>query len=538
MTISAAEATVKCLQEEGVKVVFGLPGATICPFYDALSKSDIRHILVRQEQHAGHAANGYARVTHKPGVCIATSGPGALNLITAIATAYMDSIPLVIITGQVSSDLLGRDVFQEADITGAAEPFVKHSFLVKDANEIPRVMKAAFLIASTGRQGPVLVDIPVDIQKKQIDFTYPDSIEIRSYRPTPQGHPGQIKRVLTALQEAKRPLICAGGGVFSANAMEELKTFSKIANIPIVTTMMGLSAVSPSYPLYFGMIGMHGSANANYAMSQADLIILLGARVGDRAIMSPIGLSKKAKIVHIDIDPAEIGKNIPTNIPLVGDAKHILTEMIQHPPKADYSTWIAQLKGYPQKTAKAKKYAKYCNPQEFLTHLMQKADSSAYLVADVGQNQIWSARNYKIESGRFMTTGGMGTMGYSIPAAIGAKIANPNAQAIAICGDGAFQMSMMELATIAANQIGVKIVIMNNGVLGMVKETQSKQYNGNEFAVSLNGSPDFVKLAKSYQINAKRITSLHNINEVLDEFLAEDTPYLLECVVHPNEPTL
>ncbi|WMJ22109.1 biosynthetic-type acetolactate synthase large subunit [Paludicola sp. MB14-C6] len=536
--ITAASAMVKCLQKEGVQVVFGLPGATICPFYDALYHSNIKHILVRQEQGAGHAANGYARITNKPGVCIATSGPGALNLITAIATAYMDSIPIVVITGQVASDLLGRDVFQEADITGAAEPFVKHSFLVSDAKELPSIMKSAFLIASTGRQGPVLIDVPVDIQKEMIDFSYPETIEIRSYHPNIQGHSGQIKRVLNALAESKKPLICAGGGVFSANACKELTAFSQKSNIPVVSTMMGLSAVSPTHSLYYGMIGMNGSEIANHAMNQADVIILLGARVGDRAIMSPIGLSKTAKIIHIDIDPAEIGKNIVTNIPLVGDAKHILSEMIQSPPTADYSKWITELKSYTAKPLKSRKTSKYVNPHEFLSKLMEKADSNACIIADVGQNQIWTARNYCIEDGRFLTSGGMGTMGYSIPAAIGAKLASPNAQVVAICGDGAFQMQMMELATIKENQITVKIIVMNNHALGLVKEVQDQQYNKNEIAVQLDGNPDFVKLAKAYQINAKRITTLKNIDDVLSEFLENDTSFVLECIVSPDEPTL
>ena len=296
MTITAAQAMVNCLLEESVQVVFGLPGAAICPFYDALSRTGIRHILVRQEQNAAHAASGYARLTGRPAVCVATSGPGALNLITGIATAYMDSIPLVVITGQVESGLLGRDVFQEADITGSCEPFVKHSYLVKNAGELPRIFKEAFHIAGTGRQGPVLIDVPVDVQRTKIEFAYPEKVDIRSYRPSLQGHPGQIKRVLTALKNAQRPLICAGGGVFSAGAQEELRQLCRRAGLPVVTTLMGISAVSPMEPLNLGMIGMHGSPVANRAMNEADLLILIGARVGDRAIMSPMGLARNATI--------------------------------------------------------------------------------------------------------------------------------------------------------------------------------------------------------------------------------------------------
>lgn len=535
MKCKAAQAMVKCLLEESVEVVFGLPGAAICPFYDALSQSGIRHILVRQEQNAGHAASGYARMTGRPAVCIATSGPGALNLITAVATAYMDSVPLVVITGQVETGLLGRDVFQEADITGSCEPFVKHSYLVKDAAQIPRIFKEAFHIAGTGRRGPVLIDVPVDVQKTVIEYEYPKKAEIRSYKPNLEGHPGQIKRMLSALSKCKRPLICAGGGVFAAGAQEELLQLSKQAAIPMVTTMMGISGIPPLYERYLGMIGMHGAPQANRAMNAADLLILVGARVGDRAIMSPMGLSQTTTIVHIDIDPAEIGKNMATDIPIVGDAKRILAQANEKLGELAFPDWTAEfrLESPPLLPGNGS-----LRPRHFLTALNAKLPPDAVWVADVGQNQIWSARSYALERGRFLTSGGMGTMGYAIPAACGAKLACPKREVVAVCGDGAFQMEMMELATICQNRIPIKIVLMNNCRLGMVRELQDRQYGGNETAVSLDGNPDFIRLAQAYGIPARRITEDPEIMDAIDEMLETDGPFLLECAVSPAESTL
>ena len=318
--MKAAQAMIKCLELEGVKDLFGYPGAAICPFYDALAGSNIRHILVRQEQNAAHAASGYARATGKPAVCVATSGPGATNLITGIATAYADSIPMVAITGQVVSDLLGRDVFQEADITGAVEPFIKHSYLIKNASDIPRVFKEAFYIAGTGRPGPVLIDVPMDIQNEEIEFSYPETVSIRGYKPSVKGHPLQIKRVVSAVKEAKKPVICAGGGLFATDAREELARLAERCHIPVITTMMGIGAIPSAHPLHYGMLGTHGRRVANTAVNESDLLILIGARVGDRAVTTPGVLQKRTKIIHIDIDPAEIGKNMDAQIPLVGDA--------------------------------------------------------------------------------------------------------------------------------------------------------------------------------------------------------------------------
>ena len=537
--ISVSQAIVTCLEREGVKVVFGYPGAAICPFYDALTQSDIRHILVRTEQNAGHAANGYARMTGKPGVCVVTSGPGATNLITGISTAYMDSIPLVIITGQVSSELLGRDVFQEVDITGSVEPFIKHSYLVKDPSQIGRIFKEAFYIAGTGRPGPVLVDIPMDIQKAMIDFSYPKEVRIRSYKPSTKGHVGQIRKAAEVIRKAKRPLICAGGGVFGAKATDELLTFSQKTRLPLVHTMMGIRAVPADYPLDYGMIGMHGVKPANYAINHADVLILVGSRVGDRSVPNPDSISSKKTVIHIDIDPAEIGKNVEATIPVVGDVRLILKQLTDEMKETDFGRWIDELNEVQVSTqCDLSDRLNAVNPKLFVHKLSEKVAQKSVLVADVGQNQIWAANGFAFKDGRFLTSGGMGTMGYSVPAAMGAKLASPDREVIAICGDGSFQMSSMELATLCQHQIPVKIIVMCNNRLGMVRELQAKQYENNLAAVFLDGSPDFVKLAEAYRIPAMRIDSDEEIDEAIDALLQAKDQFLLEVTVDPLESTL
>lgn len=537
--IKTAEAMVKCLEQEGVKVVFGYPGAAICPFYDYLSRSSIRHILVRQEQNGGHSANGYARMTNKPAVCIATSGPGATNLITAIATAYADSVPLVVITGQVCVDQIGRDVFQEADITGSAEPFVKHSYLVKDAEQLPKIFKEAFYLAGTGRKGPVLIDVPMDIQQQEInDFEYPESVDIRAYKPTTKGNSLQIKRVAKALNEAKKPLICAGGGVFSSDAQGELYALAEKAKIPVVSTMMGLGALRGEDSLYFGMIGTHGRKLANQAVLDCDLILLIGARVGDRAVKTPFSLAETTTIVHIDIDPAEIGKNIPTDIPLVGDAKYILTHLIEQVDGKESSEWLNSLSAQRVEKVYAPAQKGYINPKEFMARLSAKAPENTVLVADVGQNQIWCCNNFNVKGGRFLTSGGMGTMGYSLPCGIGAKLASPESLVISVCGDGAFQMSMMELATLVQHNVPVKIILMTNTRLGMVRELQTNNYKDNQVAVHLDGNPDFIKLADAYGIATYRLDNPENEDMIIDRLINDKEALFVECIVSPDESTL
>ena len=543
--ITGAQAMVKCLESEGVSVVFGYPGAAICPFYDSLTASAIRHILIRQEQNGGHSANGYARIAGKPGVCIATSGPGATNLITALATAYMDSIPVVAITGQVATDVLGRDVFQEADITGAAEPFTKHSYLVKDVNEIPRIFKEAFYIAATGRPGPVLIDVPVDIQRRELtkEFEYPRQVHIIGYKPSIKGHNLQIKKVADALSAAQKPLICVGGGAFAAGGYEMVRKLSEEYGIPAISTMMGIGVFPTSHPLYMGMLGMHGARHANQIVRQADLLLIIGARVGDRAVSSPDVISPSTTIVHIDIDPAEIGKNIGTAIPLVGDCRTVIQQLMEHCDShtrpGDFSQWVRYAQGLRDEYKPDLEPREYgINPKYFLRCLSEKMPGNAVYVADVGQNQIWSANHINIKKGRFLTSGGMGTMGYSIPAAVGAKLADPGREVIAGCGDGAFQMQMMELATICQDKVGIKIIVFRNRKLGMVKEIQKKSYGCRYIATSLEGDPDFTILASAYGIPSERVEAEKEIDGAIGRLLAAEGPYLLECVVDPEESSI
>ncbi|MGI5965310.1 MAG: biosynthetic-type acetolactate synthase large subunit [Anaerotruncus rubiinfantis] len=538
MMMTGAQAMVKCLEAEGVTTIFGYPGAAICPFYDSLVDSSIRHILTRNEQNAGHAASGYARVTGRPAVCVATSGPGATNLFTAIATAYMDSIPLVAITGQVSSELLGRDVFQEVDTTGAAEPFTKYSYLVKDAAEIPRVFKEAFYIASTGRKGPVLIDMPVDIQRELLDFSYPHMVNIRGYKPQFKGHPMQVKRVAAAIKAAKRPLLCLGGGVFAANAQKAVRKLCEQCRLPAVTTMMGIGALPSGHPLYFGMLGQSGDGLANRAVEESDLLIIIGARVGDRAIQSPRALESMTTVVHIDIDAAEIGKNLGTTIPLVGDAALVVEQLAEQNPMGEWDKWIGWLDGqrepFPAHPAAG---AGYINPNAFIRLLSERLEKDVLYVSDVGENQIWSAKNHIVREGRFLTTGGMGTMGYALPAAIGAKLAAPGRQVVAVCGDGAFQMSMMELATMNQHGVPVKLVVMRNGALGLVREIQQNQYRGREIAVDLTGSPSIAGIAAAYGIPSMQVSDMQDAPAALDAFLEGPESFVLECVVDPKEGT-
>ncbi len=534
--ISGAEIMVKCLQEEGVSILFGYPGAVICPFFDKLYDTDIKAVLVRQEQNAAHAASGYARSTSKVGVCVATSGPGALNMITGIATAYMDSIPMVAITGQVKSDVLGRDVFQEADITGACESFVKHSYLVKDTADLPRVFKEAFHIASTGRPGPVLIDVPVDIQQNEIEeFVYPEKVNIIGYKPSVHGHPMQIKRAMEALAESKKPVICVGGGVLTSGAKPNLREFARLTNIPVVSTMMGIGAMPSDDPLFVGMIGSHGIKAANKTIHDSDLIILCGARVGDRAVSSPDQVAQNSRVIHIDIDPAEIGKNMKTTIPIVGDLKSVLSQMLKEVSYTAPQEWLDDIAQWKKEFAPQHiGFDGYVEPKSFLEKLSRQLSPKSILIADVGQNQIWCANNFKVADGRFFTSGGMGTMGYSVPAAVGAKFARPSRDVIAVCGDGSFQMSMNELATIAQNNLNVKIIVMRNTVLGMVHELQDFHYNSRYAVTELDEMPDFAKIAAAYGIGSAFASSNEEAEMYAEQMLKSDKPFLLVCNVHPN----
>jgi len=532
-----ADAIIKCLEAEGVTTVFGYPGVAIAPFYNSILDSDIETVLVRTEQNAAHAASGVARLTGRPGVCAVTSGPGATNVITGIATAFADSIPLICITGQVNSELLGSDVFQEADITGAVESFVKYSYLIKDVNEIPKVFKEAFYIANTGRKGPVLIDIPIDIQNANISkFKYPEEVNMRTYKPTVKGHAVQIKKVIRELEKADRPIICAGGGVLLSEAEGELKAFAEAHGIPVVSTMMGKGVMPTEHPLYFGMVGNNGKAYANRAMNESDLLIMVGARVADRAVSQPDLITRNKVLVHIDVDPAEIGKNAGPTIPLVGDAKHIFEDLAKEECQCSCEAWLETLNEYRVSMEKKRNPdPAYVDPAEFIAKLSDKMQDNAVYVADVGQNQIWSCGYAKVKKGKFLTSGGMGTMGYSIPAAMGAKTAVPDRQVVAVCGDGSFQMSMMELATMKQHNIAVKIVVLKNNYLGMVREYQHYQYKDNYSVVDLSGSPDLEKLAAAYDLPFLRLYNMESCDEAIEAFLKDDTSMLMECIIDPMD---
>ncbi len=535
--MNGADAIIKCLEEEKVEIVFGYPGVAICPFYNSILESDIRTILIRTEQNAAHAASGMARLTGRPGVCAVTSGPGATNVITGIATAFADSIPLVVITGQVNSELLGSDVFQEADITGAVESFVKYSYLVRNANDIPRIFKEAFHIANTGRKGPVLIDVPIDIQNAPLGkFKYPEEVNMRTYKPTVKGHAVQIKKVIKELERAKRPIICAGGGVLLSDAQDELRLFSEKYRIPVVSTMMGIGVMPTRHPMYFGMVGNNGKPYANRAMNESDLLIMVGARVADRAVSQPDLITQGKVLVHIDVDPAEIGKNAGPTIPLVGDAKHIFEDFAKEELEGDYEEWIQTLKGYRESMMPRRSpNPSYVDPAAFITLLSEKMEEDAVYVADVGQNQIWSCGYHIVKQGKFLTSGGMGTMGYSIPAAMGAKLAAPDKQVIAVCGDGSFQMSMMELATYKQHHVQAKIIVLKNNYLGMVREYQHYTYKDHYSVVDLSGSPDLEKLSAAYDFDYLRLETMENAESIINSFLNCENSVLLECLVDPMD---
>lgn len=541
MELTGAQILMEGLAREGVERIFGYAGATICPIADALREDpNIDYTLVRTEQNAGHMASGYARVTGKTGVCIVTSGPGATNLITGVATAYMDSIPLVAITGQVPSNLLGRDIFQEVDITGAVTPFTKHCHLVKDAAQLPVVLKEAFHIASTGRPGPVLIDIPVDVQEQLVpDVVFPEEVRIRGYNPSVRGNDKQISNVAAAIGVAQRPVICAGGGVFLAHAEEELRQFAEYTGIPVVTTMMGLSLLPTEHPLNMGMIGAHGNNTANKALVKSDLLIMIGTRVADRAIVSPDEIQKRMANIHIDVDPAEIGKNMQSTLPLVGNAKVILQQLMERGARAECGAWREMLqelrrtnlgRGYPTKDG-------YVFPGRLLRLLGERLKEDAAVCVDVGQNQIWACKHLRLNGARFLTSGGLGTMGYAIPCAVGVKTAQRSRQVVAVCGDGSFQMSMNELAAVKAGGFDLKIVLFRNGVLGLVNQIQGKEPYHGPFGVRLEGDPDFAAIASAYGVPSMTLRDEAKVEETLDRFLAKEGPCLLIAEVSPEWKT-
>lgn len=535
-----ADAIVECLKKENVEILFGYPGVAIAPFFNSLASSDIKSVLIRTEQNAAHCASGYARISGKPGVCVVTSGPGATNLITGIATAFADSIPLIAITGQVNSSMIGSDVFQEADITGAVESFVKYSYLVRNVNDIPKIFKEAFYIANSGRKGPVLIDIPIDIQQAQISkFSYPDTVNMRTYKPTVDGNMAQIKKLVKEVEKSKKPVMCVGGGVHLSDAAKQIREFADKCQIPVVSTMMGLGTITNDSPLYFGMVGNNGRAYANKALKDSDLVLMVGARVADRAVNRPELITDNTVLIHIDVDPAEIGKNVGPTIPLVGDLKHIFTKLNTIDINAgDHKEWIEFLTQYKEEHPDHRpEIAKeFVDPKEFLGKLAKAMEDDGVFVADVGQNQIWATAFFRIkEHQRFMTSGGMGTMGYAIPAALGAKLADNKRQVVASCGDGGFQMSMMELATMAQQDVPLKIIVYRNNYLGMVREYQHYSYKDKYAMVDIAGKPDLDMIAKAYGMDYQVIDGSSDIDKEIGLFLKNKHAVLLEVLTDPMD---
>ncbi len=535
--MQGARAVIESLYCENVEVIFGYPGGSVLPLYDELYDANIRHILVRHEQAAAHAADGYARVTGKAGVCIATSGPGATNLVTGIATAYMDSVPIIAITGQVPRPLIGYDAFQEANITGITLPITKHNYLVQDTKDIPAIFKEAFYIAQTGRPGPVLIDIPKDAQTEIIEFEYPEEIKLRGYKPTYTGNEQQIKKAASFILKAEKPIFYVGGGIIFSNATEELRNLAESIMAPVTTTLMGMSAFPTAHPLSVGMLGMHGTRYANYAVQESDLIIAVGVRFDDRVTGKISAFAPNAKIIHIDIDPAEISKNVRVDVPIVGDAKSVLKSLIKYvkAEQAKTDVWIKKIEAWKKEYPLTYKKDNLLRPQ-YVVEQISEVCPDAVIVTEVGQNQMWAAQYFNYRNPRtFISSGGLGTMGYGFPAAMGAKVGKPDATVIDIAGDGSFQMNSQELATVVQNNIPVIVAILNNGFLGMVRQWQELFFNKRFSATCLEGSVDFVKLAEAYGAKGLRATKKSEVNDILRDAVKSDCPAIIDFVVESGE---
>ena len=545
MRLSGAKALVKSLEDEKVEVIFGIPGGAILPVYDALYGSSIRHILVRHEQCAAHAADGYARASGRVGVCMATSGPGATNLVTGIATAYMDSSPIVAITGQVARHMIGRDAFQEADIIGITTPITKYSYQIRSAEEVPRVVKEAFHLAVEGRPAPVLIDFPVDVQREEAEMDFDAKISPHLNKVVKEPHPLQVKRAAEILLNAERPMILAGGGVIISNASEELRALAELLMIPVTVTLMGKGAFPENHPLYIGRIGMHGSAAANKLIMEADVILAVGTRFSDRSTGRFDTFARDATLIHVDIDAAEIGKNIRPDIPIVADAKHALKAIYEAAKelvrKRDSSIWLQRVKEVKESLEKTRQdSADELSPKNLIREIRRLLPADGIVTTGVGRNQMWASLYLEVYHPRtFITSGGLGTMGFGLPAALGAKVAKPNSIVVDIDGDGSFLMTERELATSIAENIPIIAVILNDGWLGMVKYWQDLFYGRKYCATCLKrGIPDFVKLAEAYGANAARPQSLEEFSKAFKEAISSDRTTVIDVWINPDEPVL
>ena len=527
---SGAKALVRALETQKVEVIFGYPGGATLPIYDELSKSSIRHFLARHEQGAAHMADGYARSTGKTGVCMATSGPGATNLVTGLANAFMDSSPLVAITGQVTRPMIGNDAFQEVDITGITIPITKHNYLVQQASEIPHCIQEAFYLASTGRKGPVLIDIPRDVQQEIFAPHQAKYPPLEGYKPTVEGHPGQIKRAAALLRSSERPLIIAGGGVSLSGARGELIRLAEKAEIPVVYTLMGKASFPNSHPLCLGLMGYHGRVESNTAVSRADVILAAGTRFGDRTTGPLDTFASQAKIIHIDIDPAEISKNVPIYLPIVGDAGHILGELSELVPSAKHEDWIGQLREVAAQHPSKSKMSGVSIPGILKT--LKTVCREALIVTDVGRHQIFTAHYFPVEEERsFVTSGGLGTMGFGVPAAIGAKVGNPERNVVDIAGDGSFMMTCQEIAAAVTEEIPVVILVMNDYCLGMIKQLQDAKYGKRHEACKFGRNVDFARLAESMGAVGFTVKEEREIAPTIEKSLAAGRPVVVDCVL-------
>ena len=538
MKRTGAQMVCESLLMEGVDVVFGLPGGAILPLYQTLPEyPQLRHILVRHEQGAAHAADGYARVTGRPGVAWATSGPGATNLLTGIATAQMDSVPMIVITGQVGRAAIGSDAFQETDTTGVSLPITKHNYLVMSAAEIPRVMKEAFHIANTGRPGPVLVDIPKDVFTEEAEFEYPDKVELPGYKPTLDGHPNQIRKAAKLIESAERPVILAGHGVIISRAYEELKELAEKAQIPVVTTLLGISCFPDDHVLCVGMPGMHGMAFASLAIEQADVLIALGMRFDDRITGDPTAFATGSKKIHVDIDPSEIGKNIKVDVPIVGDLKRVLVELNKQVKPAVHLEWLQRIdelkREHPSMLVRD---SDKLLPQHIIKQLSEATEGNAIIVTGVGQHQMWAAQHYTFtEPCSLVSSGGSGSMGFEVPGAMGAQVGRPDKVVWSVAGDGGFQMTMAELATMVENNIPVKFAIMNNRYLGMVRQWQEIFYKKSYVATYYTHNPDFVKLAEAFGMLGIRVTEKSQVMAAITQAMEHDGPAIVDFMVEEEE---